>query len=335
LASRLCFDMSDRVTYLEAEGDGEGCLVVRWHLEEPGAVDISTGLTPLSEDHTPVLRVEAGTEVARLSGLSPGRHYVSVARCSGGAALVGAERRLPFEGVRNFRDLGGYPTVEGTRVRWGTVYRSDGLHQMTQADLLAFKMTGVRVVYDLRGTAERSEHPGPVEPIAIELVSSAPGEDRLALGSGATRLDAERLLRDVYVGMLVNSAPLFGQLFSGLTIPEHLPAVFHCAGGKDRTGMAAVLLLSALGVAREVVLDDYQLTQRWRTVADEPELFHILVGSGVPEEAATAFLGAPRWAMADALKAVDDVCGGIAAYLRGPAGMGGRSVAALPSLLTA
>ncbi|HUC14677.1 MAG TPA: tyrosine-protein phosphatase [Acidimicrobiales bacterium] len=327
--------MSDRVTYLEAEGDGEGCLVVRWHLEEPGAVDISTGLTPLSEDHTPVLRVEAGTEVARLSGLSPGRHYVSVARCSGGAALVGAERRLPFEGVRNFRDLGGYPTVEGTRVRWGTVYRSDGLHQMTQADLLAFKMTGVRVVYDLRGTAERSEHPGPVEPIAIELVSSAPGEDRLALGSGATRLDAERLLRDVYVGMLVNSAPLFGQLFSGLTIPEHLPAVFHCAGGKDRTGMAAVLLLSALGVAREVVLDDYQLTQRWRTVADEPELFHILVGSGVPEEAATAFLGAPRWAMADALKAVDDVCGGIAAYLRGPAGMGGRSVAALPSLLTA
>jgi protein-tyrosine phosphatase len=83
---------------------------------------------------------------------------------------VGAERLVRFESVSNFRDLGGYPTLQGTCVRWGRVFRSDGLHQMTDADLSVFASIGVRTEYDLRSDAERSQRSDPVKSIAIEVV---------------------------------------------------------------------------------------------------------------------------------------------------------------------
>jgi protein-tyrosine phosphatase len=326
--------MSCKVSGVEAETDGAGCIVVRWQLDGEDAVNIGLGRTPAGDDHTVVLQAEVGARTARLDGLPPGRHYVSVTPCSGGRALVAAERRLPFEGVRNFRDLGGYPTADGRRVCWGKVFRSDALHNLTEADLESFKSLSVRLVYDFRNDIERARYPDPVGSEVLELVNLRPGEDSMRLGPGSTKADAERLLRDVYVGMLANSGPQFGQVLTGLADTGLLPTVFHCAGGKDRTGMMAALLLSALRVSRDAVLDDYELTARWRTVADEPELFRLLIAAGVPEEAATSLLGTPRWAMVEALAVLDEDYGGIDAYLRGPAGMNEESVAALRTTLT-
>jgi protein-tyrosine phosphatase len=99
------------------------------------------------------------------------------------------------------------------------------------------------------------------------------------------------------------------------------PAVFHCAGGKDRTGLAAALLLTWLGVDRETVLDDYELTARFQTAARKAEIVEIFRESGMWLEAAKALLGAPRWAMAEALAVLDHEHGGIEAYLRGPSAM--------------
>ena len=82
--------------------------------------------------------------------------------------------------------------------------------------------------------------------------------------TGATAADGERFLYDLYVGMVEHSSAQVGQLFSGLAQGEILPAVFHCHAGKDRTGIVVALLLETLGVDREVVLDDYELTARYR-----------------------------------------------------------------------
>ncbi len=325
--------MGQRVADAEAVRDST-CLVLRWQLDKPTAVIIAAGLTPLSKDHTRLLRAEAGTQEAHLDSLRAGRIYVSITPVEGGAPFVVSERRLAFEGAKNFRDLGGYKTGDDQFLRWGAIFRSDSLHQLTEADLLVFNSIGVRTVYDLRSNAERSEAPDPVEPVALEIVSVAPGEEGPGLAGIATTLDAERLLRDIYVGMLANSALLFGQLFTGLATPGRLPAVFHCAGGKDRTGMTAALMLSALDVERETVLDDYELTARWRTIEDERELFRTIVGAGVPEEAALAFFGAPRWAMAEALDVLDKDYGGVQAYLSGPAGMEPSAVLGLKKALT-
>ena len=110
------------------------------------------------------------------------------------------------------------------------------------------------------------------------------------------------MLREMYRGLLRNAGPTFGLLLGALAAPDGLPAVFHCTGGKDRTGMSAALLLELLGVPRSHVLDDYELTSRYRLRQHQTESYESLLAMGMGPEAAGAVLGAPRWAMAETLR---------------------------------
>jgi protein-tyrosine phosphatase len=152
-------------------------------------------------------------------------------------------RIITFRGATNFRDLGGYETSAGAVVRSGRVFRSDSLHTLTAADLTRFDGLGIRVIYDLRGLAERKGFPGPRPDVHLELWTAGVSE---AAGL-RTSEDGERWLSDGYSAMIERAAPALGRLFDHLANDEKLPAVFHCFGGKDRTGFAAAVLLSALG----------------------------------------------------------------------------------------
>jgi protein-tyrosine phosphatase len=125
----------------------------------------------------------------------------------------------------------------------------------------------------------------------------------------------------MYVGSLQHSATPLGTILRGGTDADQTPAVCHCHGGKDRTGVVAAVLLLALGVDRETVLDDYEATRRYRLIEDQQDSLANILASGVSPEAAAGVLGTPRWAMAAAVDAIDDAHGGIDAYLSGPAGL--------------
>jgi protein-tyrosine phosphatase len=248
-----------------------------------------------------------------------------------GGGLEGI-RRLPFAGVLNFRDIGGYPTSDAGPTRWGAVYRSDSLHFLAPEDLPPFDALSIKVIYDLRRTDELTRFPGPREYIHLELPSRAPlkGAESAKL---KTRLDGEQWLLGDYVGMLDEGAVTFGHLFSHLARPGRLPAVIHCLAGKDRTGITIALLLTALGVEREIVLDDYQLTNDYRGVAHVPEVIELFVRSGIAREAAEGMLSAPRQAMATALEILDERHAGIENYLLGPCGMSPATLNALKKVL--
>jgi len=320
------------VTALHVERHDEDALIVGWTIDGGGGVDgelvVAVGSTPIVEDHRPLATVAASAGSVRLSGLGAGRHYISVS--AGGDTLVGAERRLVFEGIQNFRDVGGYVTVDGGRVRWGQVYRADNLHKLTPADLDAFEGLGIKTIFDLRGDTERAETPGPFDAVATPIVGRPGGvaPER----PFRTVADGEQMLRDVYVGSLVHSASRFGALFEGLADAARLPVVFHCHGGKDRTGIVAALLLLALGVDRETVLDDYEATSRYRRIDHQQDSLTKLLASGVSPEAAGAVLGTPRWAMEAAVDDIQDTYGGIEAYLTGPVGMSTVSLDRLRAL---
>jgi protein-tyrosine phosphatase len=168
-------------------------------------------------------------------------------------------RLLPFAGVLNFRDIGGYPIAAGGLTRWQAVYRSDSLHYLTAGDLAAFDALGVKAVYDLRRPGELARFPGPRG--HANLASGDLAE--WPAGSLRTRRGGEEWLAADYLSMLPRAAPAFGGLFTHLAADGQLPAVVHCLAGKDRTGMAIALLLTALGVDRATVLDDYELTSRY------------------------------------------------------------------------
>jgi protein-tyrosine phosphatase len=266
----------------------------------------------------------------------PWCHHEAVrARSQGSGPLF-----LDIDGLVNIRDLGGYPVGEHARTRTGLVYRSDSIHRVTAAGAPSLAALGVRTVIDLRSAAERSENPGPLPIVPIEVqenpVASGGRFDARAISG---RRAGEEILRDLYLDMFERSARQFGRILLLLADGARLAAVIHCAGGKDRTGATVALLLSALGVDREDVLDDYAATPataRAATAAYRSRLAEVLelfVSSGIEEEAALGMLSTPRWAMEEALTWVDDSRGGVVAYLLGPAGLSTQTLGRLERLL--
>jgi protein-tyrosine phosphatase len=302
---------------IDVEATEPESLTVRWEPAVETEVEIGLGPTPDAAAHTHVIRVPAGERSARLTGVGTGRQYVSVTY--DGTRLVAAERRVRFVGTLNFRDLGGYPTASGGWTRWGLLYRSSNLHRLTVDDLTAFDSLGVRAIFDLRRDDERAQEPGPRPARGLPMPTRY--TDMPDLSRLRDRADGERWLFDEYQTMLAEGGPIFGTLLTALAEADGTPAVFHCAGGKDRTGMSAALLLSWLGVDRETVLDDYELTNRFQSAEHIPEFVDLFMGLGITRPAAEGLLSSPRWAMTDALDLMDSDYGGIESYLRGPAAM--------------
>ena len=228
---------------------------------------------------------------------------------------TGRSRLLPFESTENFRDLGGYPTSFGGSTKWGTIYRSDGLQALTEADLALFESLGIRAVHDLRRDSEREARPNRVEsdPNCLMTPVDQRGEISETRPQFKGSRGGEELLRTMYGQMVQHSAQPIARVFVGLADAERLPAVFHCHAGKDRTGLIAALLLELLGVDRSVVLDDYEVSAVLHVA--NPHSYQMLIESGLEPEAAAGALGAPRWAMESTLREVDERFGGAERYL--------------------
>ena len=227
-----------------------------------------------------------------------------------------AGQRLAFEGVVNFRDLGGYPSQLGGTVRFGHVFRSDRLDRMTDNDRVRYERLGIRTIYDLRRAEEREVAPDPFPNEHVCIISALEANGHPKLGDEPPESDGADLLRLLYRGMLDHAGRDIGRVLRGIADPQVAPVLFHCTAGKDRTGMIAALLLEWLGVPRELVLDDYERTNEYRHEAAERDTFDRLVAEGMAPEAAAGLLSAPRWAMEETLLELDDDFGGIEAFLR-------------------
>jgi protein-tyrosine phosphatase len=243
----------------------------------------------------------------------------------------GVQRRVDFTDLWNFRDIGGYGTLDGGVIRWGMVFRSDSLHYLSPSDLEIFDGLGIRAVFDLRRASELEEFPGPRPFVHLPLPSRTVTETDPA--SLVDHIDGERWLFEDYCGMLENASAEFGVLFARLADSALLPAVFHCFGGKDRTGLTAALLLSALRVEREVILDDYEMTNDYRGIAQIPDVVDDFVSFGIARPAAEGMLSAPRWAMAQVLELLDVEFGGIESYLRERCDLSDQTLSRLRAVL--
>jgi protein-tyrosine phosphatase len=170
-------------------------------------------------------------------------------------------RLISLEAAHNFRDIGGYHTDDGRQTRWNLLYRADGLSNVTDRDEETLRPLGLRTVIDLRSHAELAERGHfPHQRFDVEF-EHLPILDELWPETALTDFGNDReFLVWAYQDMLHVGAHRFAHAIRRLARPGAFPAVFHCTAGKDRTGLLAALLLSALGVRREDVLADYALT---------------------------------------------------------------------------
>jgi protein-tyrosine phosphatase len=168
-------------------------------------------------------------------------------------------RHVLLVGAQNFRDLGGYQTAHG-HTRWGRIYRADALTALSDDDVAALLQRGLNSVVDLRFEREVLESPN----VFREHPTVQYHHNPVLIEDPAARGAAESIgtldFRAFNVGMIKNSAQTFAYLFHLLGQPSAYPLVFHCRGGRDRTGVAAALVLSAAGVARADIVEDYVLS---------------------------------------------------------------------------
>lgn len=198
------------------------------------------------------------------------------------------DRLILLEGGRNFRDLGGYATDDGRRVRWGRVYRSGVMSYFTDADRIRLDELGLRTLCDFRAPAERMREPTNWQSASAQFLHW--DYDFRTVSLRAVLADvrefspevAHRCMTELYRRLPTLFAQPYADLFRKLA-DGALPLVFHCAAGKDRTGIAAALILTSLGVPRDTVFDDYLLTDR--AVDLEAALFqHRRTSIGVGDE---------------------------------------------------
>jgi protein-tyrosine phosphatase len=162
------------------------------------------------------------------------------------------QRVINPEGTTNFRDLGGYVGTGGRRLAWRTLFRSDSLDRLTEAGVSTFLGLGIRTVVDLRET-------GFVELLSdVEAVSSNTGMVHLPWDLSGDPGNGD--VHQMYRNFLHDNIDLFRAFFSLLADTRHLPLVFHCASGKDRTGILAAIVLRWLGVDDGTLYADYCLT---------------------------------------------------------------------------
>ena len=170
-------------------------------------------------------------------------------------------RLIALAEVYNLRDMGGYRTSRGDRIRWGAVYRADGLHRADRSDRDRLRALGLRTVIDLRSWDEVAAGHVSVGTIGAERFHPLPVLHSLdeTLGS-AILTDPEEALVETYRKMLEEGALAIALALRVIADPSAHPVVFHCAAGKDRTGVLAAVLLALLGVDDATIAEDYELS---------------------------------------------------------------------------
>ena len=258
----------DSITQISVEQIGPGRWRVAWGADcvtEP--VRVWAGPSPGAMSDAPSLEAGGGSAEVDL----PAHWFRPFFRLepAAGPPLLVAERQVPLAGGVNFRDLGGYLTDDGRRVRWGKLFRSGHLSKLTAEDQSRLDELGIRTVCDFRMEEERATENATIAcaPV-LETLGIPPGlKDRFFFhrlfeetDDPAVVVDAMHELMRSLIG---ESAPHYARLFAVLQQAAAGGVLMNCSAGKERTGVGAALLLMALGVPRETILYDFALSRRY------------------------------------------------------------------------
>jgi len=258
------------------------------------------------------------------------------------------QRVLPFEGIHNFRDYGGYALSGGGRLREGVLFRSGQHHGATSEDLKAVEALGLTTVIDLRGNSERRAYPcaRPQDFDARVLffdgeTSGRGGAPHVeAARAIVTADDAVRAMIDLYSFMPFrpNLQVVMRQYFDALETRDGA-SLLHCFAGKDRTGLAAALLHTLIGVHDDDMMADYLLTNSAGNsaarVAAGAQAIRASRGAQIGDDAVRVLMEVEPEYLRAALGAIVERHGSVAVYARDVLGVTSERVDRIRARLTA
>jgi len=243
-----------------------------------------------------------------------------------------AYRRVRFDRLANFRDLGGYRNSAGQQVKWGLLYRSDSLKAASSRDLRALQRLPLVEIIDLRSEMEQQMAPDRLPDIPGMRFLALPIMDansRLTVEARerivARRYDdvhPDELLNEAYAAFVRQFTPQYQVFFRELLAAQGRPILWHCSAGKDRTGFAAALLLRILQVPMTTILQDYMLTQiYWQRSLWKTALYLTLIRGRRAVRLVRELSGAKEEYLQTAFATIDQDYGSFDAYVHSGLGL--------------
>ncbi len=223
-----------------------------------------------------------------------------------------------LEGQHNFRDLGGLPAAKGSVIRTGVLFRSGDLSAITDQDIALLEHLSLATIIDFRSERERRYRPNRPVATVREIKSIAiddPARDQVAAYLEANdAAGLENLLINDYRRIVRENHGAYQRFLGALADGVQLPVVFHCAAGKDRTGLAVVFLLTALGVDFDAIYDDY-IASSQRNAALNESFIAKLNAQGRNGEIIRPLLEVKRTYLDAALTEINETYGSLDAFV--------------------
>lgn len=256
------------------------------------------------------------------------------------------DRLKTFDKVTNFRDFGGYETASSRQIRTGALYRSAQFGEATSADIEKLDQLNIKYQADLRRPDERERHGHRWPSQEVTTLSSdlgSPAQAPHVRFLSEVQVDvaqAKQWMVDYYHEAPFRDALLetYKSWFTALqTLEAGQAALVNCAAGKDRTGILCALTHHALGVDRETIFADYELTNTAAGVAERlPALarqFNEHIGKDYPEEVYQPFVGVDAEFLSAAFATIESRSGSVDAYLANTLGVDAKSRDTLQHIL--
>lgn len=245
------------------EKNTDGDFLLKWEVspDVEGKIDIYSAMSDTSIRNFSSVRTKlVEDQFALLNPLGSGLREFFILKTSGVTSGIISNRSIDMDNILNFRDLGGYFTIDEKQLRWGRIYRSGHLSNANLFDQEKLKRLGIKTIIDFRTEEDRKAHPYfmNIPKIHIPIISGDifNFKDEL-IANSFTRSETINYMQNAYKDMLENNAEKFAEMFDALLDANNYPVLITSFLGKDRVGLASALLLYALGVPEYIIEEDY------------------------------------------------------------------------------
>ncbi|MCI1648327.1 MAG: tyrosine-protein phosphatase [Bacteroides sp.] len=323
------------------EENNVGNCIVKWETAPiiKGNVKVYASIDPDNiPEETPIAMANIADQKMTIVTTDPLQRYYYMLVFNDRYKIKIASRNINIPGVQNFRDLGGYPSYATQKqVKWGMLYRSAQIDSLACCSCKEFKNMGINTVIDLRSPSELKGHAPLQKEFKVVHIPIKTGDMQYVLeGIKEKKIKSdtiyemvERMNREI----VMNYKKEIRQIFEILLNKDSYPVVIHCSSGKGRTGIVSALILAALGINEDTIMEDYRLSNDYFNIPSTSEYAYSLPPRS--QEAITTLFSAKEDFLNAAKEEIEQKYGDVPTYLHKAIGLSKEEIKRLQNILLA